>query len=170
MSTHAEAFGRPSNRVAALQPPPARPTAPRSAPAAPTPTVATPTPAPHTKARILIMVTTHLRERLKAVAASKNKTYQDLVFDAIEATVDDLPDLLAHRTGKSTNTGLFNRTTARPQTTAEGRVQVTIRGVTHQNRAVLNGLVQSTGAPSLTALITAALEAHLPERPRSLRN
>lgn len=169
MSDNAAAFARPS-RVTALQPPPARPTAPHSAQPAPTPTMATPKPSPHAKERVLIMVTAHLRDRLKAVAASKNKTYQDLVFDAVEATVDDLPDLMVHRTGQgTTNTGLFNRATTRPHTSAEGKVQVTIRGVTPQNRAVLDGLVQSTGAPSLTALITAALEAHLPERPRSLR-
>lgn len=167
MSENAAAFARPS-RVAAITPPPARPTTARSAQPAPTPTMATPKPSPHE--RVLIMVTTHLRDRLKAVATSKNTTYRDLVFDAIESTVDKLPELMTHRTGQETNTGLFNRSTTRPNTSAEGKVQVTIRGITAQNRAVLNDLVQSTGAPSLTALITAALEAHLPERPRSLRN
>lgn len=172
MSTDlADAFAKP-NRAAGLQPPPPRATTPiTTTPVAetpPPPTRARTAPAAN-NGRAIIQVSVALRDRLRAVATTKNKTYRDVIFDAVEATIDDLPDLLEHHSQATTNTELFERASTRPHTTTEGRVQVTIRGLTPQNRAVLNDLVQRTHAPSMTALLTAALEAHLPERPRALR-
>lgn len=180
MNDLAAAFTKP-DRAAGLQPPNTRPR-PKAAPTQPAASAAAAAPAiarPETTTRAgthgtagraIILVSVQLRDRLRAVATSKGKTYRDLILDAVEATVDDLPELITKHTGtKTVNTGLFERTVT-TTTPSEGKVQVTIRGLTPQHRQVLTDLVQQTGAPSLTALLVAALEAHLPERPRSLRS
>lgn len=176
------AFAAP-NRAAGLRPLPARDTtkSPAAAPAEQAQTVRPPAasqPATTRRAprrtstgdRLLIALPLSLRDRLRAVAQTRQVTYRDLVLDAIEATVDELPSLLTPQASETVHTGLFERAATRKTKPAtEGTAQVTIRGLTPQNRDVLAQLVTDTGATSLTQLITTALDKHLPERPRALR-
>lgn len=169
----------PPDRAAGLRKLPQRPARPGPPAESPAQTQTVRPPASSTPARkpqasssdrLLIALPQSLRDRLRAVAQTRQVTYRDLILDAIEATIDELPQLIAaHDTTTTVNTGLFERTTHRRPASPEGTAQVTIRGLNPQNRDVLAQLVIDTGAASLTELIATALDKHLPERPRALR-
>lgn len=116
--------------------------------------------------RLVVALPVALRDRARAYAASRAETYQDVVLAAVEAVHDQLPQLLdAHRVeavpATSEAKGLFDHQPRQPKEPA-AKVQVTIRGLSHHDRRVLEDLVESTGAANLTEMITVALEAHLP--------
>lgn len=116
--------------------------------------------------RLVIALPVALRDRARAHAASRAETYQDVVLAAIEAVHDQLPQLLdAHRLeavpATSETKGLFDHQ-PRQRKEPAATVQVTIRGLSHHDRRVLEDLVESTGAANLTEMITVALEEYLP--------
>lgn len=116
--------------------------------------------------RLVIALPAALRDRARAHAASRAETYQDVVLAAVEAVHDQLPQLLdAHRLeaipATSEPEGLFDHQPRQHKEPA-ATVQVTIRGLSHHDRGVLEDLVESTGAANLTEMITVALDAHLP--------
>lgn len=138
---------------------------------APAPAAAgAPHPAPGQHRAILVLWTPEsIRARMRAVRATKETPFIDIVLDAIEATVDQLPDLVVKQAQPQTVHGrLFDRVQAaagQPET----KVQVTIRGALPSHLAVIDDLVKTTGAPNRSALITLALDQALPARPRAQR-
>lgn len=116
--------------------------------------------------RLVLWTPKRIRKRMQAVQAKKGTSYLDQVLDAIEATVDDLPDLVATGAEPTAVKGkLFERTVANPDAEPEpgDRVQLTIRGVLDSQLAVIDELVKSSGAKSRSALVNAALDAALPK-------
>lgn len=116
--------------------------------------------------RLVIALPATLRDRARAHAASRAETYLDVVLAAIQEVHDQLPRLLdEHRLDAipTTNepTGLFDHQ-PRQHKEPTATVQVTIRGLSHHDRGVLEDLVESTGAANLTEMITVALDDHLP--------
>lgn len=117
---------------------------------------------------LVLSVPRRIRDRMQAarargIAVGKPYNYLDQVLDAIEATVDDLPDLVRRGAGRSvTKTGLFEReVVTRPE--PEPTVQLTIRGVLPSQFDVIDRLVADTGAEYRSTLIVAALDAALPQ-------
>lgn len=103
-----------------------------------------------------------IRARMQAVRTSTGTLYLDQVLDALEASVDELDELVANETApKTVQTGLFVREQAAP-TGAEPRKQLTIRGVLQSQIDVIDGLVESTGAGSRSRLVNLALDRYLP--------
>lgn len=109
-----------------------------------------------------------LMERLERFKTEQGLSHPTILFDAIDSTIDRLPDLVQKRTvsvsapsGKS----LFSR----PQTVvrrsvgsdAEPKDTFIIR-ISQENKDILTQLVTETGAPSRTVLLVAAYEAYLP--------
>lgn len=168
----ATAFAKPS-RASQLHMPPRRPQpATRPAPASSPPPGEPPTPAKPVPAptQILVLYTPEsIRTRMRAVQAAKRTTFMEQVLDAIEATIDDLDHLIHERTQPATIKGRLFERKAPPAPVEETKVQVTIRGALPSQLHVIDQLVEQTGAPNRSALITAALDHHLPVRPRAMR-
>lgn len=103
--------------------------------------------------------------RLIAYKKSSGLSHPNILFDAIEATADRLPELIKENTVTVGSTGrsLFNRpqTVAKRSTDGEPKKTFIVR-ISEENKAVVDGLVEQTGAPSRNALFTAAYEAFLP--------
>lgn len=114
--------------------------------------------------RLVLWTPVAIRARMQAVQAASGTLYLDQVLDALEATVDRLPDLVTEATSAPHVQGpLFERTVAASaETGSPQRVQLTIRGVLNSQLAVIDQLVETSGAPSRSALINAALDATLP--------
>lgn len=136
----------------------------------PTPRKASPRPAPTRpaagQARLVLWTPKRIRKRMQTVQAKKGTSYLDQVLDAIEATIDDLPNLVATDAEPIAVKGkLFERTVAAAEapTEPDARVQLTIRGVLDSQLAVIDQLVESSGAKSRSALVNAALDAALPK-------
>lgn len=108
-----------------------------------------------------------IRARMRA-KAKDGVRFLDQVLDALEDNADELDQLVADTSPKVHAGRLFERTVPRESTT-ETRVQVTIRGALPSHLDVIDQLVTTTGAGSRSALISAALDKHLPKRPRSMR-
>ena len=99
---------------------------------------------------------------MQAEQRRSGRRYLDQVLDSLEATIDDLPDLIAHTGEKAHVRGaLFERVVESDQ--HDRRVQLTIRGVLTSQLDVIDELVASTGAASRSALVNAALDASLPK-------
>ncbi len=103
-----------------------------------------------------IYISAAIRERLRDTAGER--TYTEVVLEAIESTLEEL------RTKFNTvarSESMFSGR-ARPQNKAHAEpfVQVTIRPL-KDDLAIVDGLVEQLGAPSRSALISAALEIHL---------
>lgn len=114
-------------------------------------------------ARLVLWTPLSIRTRMQAVRNQRGTLYLDQVLDALESTVDDLPDLVHQATSAPVVQGrLFERTTSAPPQSDERRVQLTINGFLRTHIDVIDALVTSTGAPSRSALINAALDATLP--------
>lgn len=116
--------------------------------------------------RLVIALPATLRDRARAHAASKGETYLDVVLAAVEEVHDQLPQLLdKHRQDAIPptieSTGLFEHQPRQPKEPT-ATVQVTIRGLSHHDRKVLEDLVETTGAANLTEMITVSLDEHLP--------
>ncbi len=137
---------------------------PASPPVAPTSTSAA-TAAPGRPAagegRLVLWTPETIRARMQAEQRRSGRRYLDQVLDSIEATLEQLPDLVARSGEKAHVRGaLFERVVETDH--HDRRVQLTIRGVLDSQLAVIDQLVASTGAQSRSALVNAALDAHLP--------
>ena len=114
--------------------------------------------------RLVLWTPVSIRARMQAVRQDKGTLYLDQVLDAIEATYDEIGDLVARATGPVQVQGrLFERTAAAPVEGAEQRVQLTIRGVLDSQLHVIDELVDQHSAGSRSALVNAALDATLPQ-------
>lgn len=114
--------------------------------------------------RLVLWTPVSIRARMQAVRQDNGTLYLDQVLDAIEATYDEIGDLVARATGPVQVQGrLFERTAAAPVEGAEQRVQLTIRGVLDSQLHVIDELVDQHSAGSRSALVNAALDATLPQ-------
>lgn len=108
-----------------------------------------------------------LSARIRAFKASTKVSMPTLVLDAIEATVDDLPQLIAERLGvqhpKAAQRKLFDRPapTVRISSRDEKTEAYPMRMRT-DHVAVLDQLKDEVGAPSRNLLMVVALDAYLP--------
>lgn len=112
--------------------------------------------------KLILSASTPIRQRLRAVRNATERVYRDQVLDALEATVDDLPELIERLNRPVVATGrLFDRDVAPKPATGETK-QLTIAGFTASQLEVIDHLVQSTGATGRNQLVIAALDEHLP--------
>lgn len=126
--------------------------------------------APTSDGRLVVALPVALRDRAKAVAATRGETYAEVVLRAIQETHPRLGDLVSSRRGdEGPAIGSLFEHRAKPKRVAEATVQVTIRGLSQHDRGVLDRLVDEVGAANLTELVTVALDEHLPARPRAMR-
>lgn len=118
--------------------------------------------APVITGRLVLWSPVTIRTRMQAHRAATGKRYVDQVLDALEATVDDLPNLLDQASRGRQHTGrLFEREEpANPDTPV--KVQLTITGFADSQLSVIDQLVDDLGTESRSALINTALDAHLP--------
>jgi hypothetical protein len=109
-----------------------------------------------------IYISAAIRERLRTTAGER--TYTEIVLEAIESSLDQLR---ARFNTVARSSSMFSGR-ARPQNKAHAEpfVQVTIRPL-RDDLAIVDGLVEQLGAPSRSALISAALEIFLPAGPSS---
>ncbi len=115
--------------------------------------------------RLVLWTPVAVRARMQAVQAEHGTLYRDQVLDAIEATVDELPGLVAAAAGGSVAAvrgRLFERRPPQRRQQSEQRVQLTIGGFLASQLTIIDELVVSTGAASRSALVNAALDAALP--------
>lgn len=144
---------------------------PRSAPKRTTPTTDSVNPqlsggegAKATEA-IQVSLPKSLYERYLAYKQSSGLSHPNILFDAIEATANELPDLVKANAIEVGGTGrqLFNRrrTVTVHTDDAEPRETFIVR-ISGENKAIIADLVSSTGAPSRNALFIAAYEAFVP--------
>lgn len=97
-------------------------------------------------------------EALRIRARTDRSSQPNVILDAIEANIDRLDELLhGGRQTDPTDGGLFRRL-APP--VSQDTVPITVR-VTAQALGTIDDLVAKHNAPSRTALIVAALNAHL---------
>ncbi|PPF32634.1 hypothetical protein [Pseudoclavibacter sp. AY1H1] len=139
---------------------------------APKARVAQPTKAPESSSTALqvdgykpipVPMWTELLQRLEAHRKATGRSNPTIVFDAIDATIDKLPDLLAGRVASApTAKSLFDREDLRVHQERRNTERINIR-IRDSNRTVLDELVKQVGAPDRSAMITAALDSYLPE-------
>lgn len=178
-----KASKRPSTKAqepakAPAQAQPSTPAEPSAVPEVAAPPVAKKAPAPRARAaaressepgRLVLWTTVSIRSRMKALQAATDRVYRDQVLDALEATHQQLPDLVAKTSTAPTTTvrgALFERVEAVTAADDKGdeRKQLTIRHFLESQLDVIDHLVKTTGAKSRSALVNAALDAYLPER------
>ncbi|MBF0816266.1 hypothetical protein IR155_07600 [Microbacterium paludicola] len=108
-----------------------------------------------------------LSARIREFKSSTKVSMPTLVLDAVEATVDDLPQLIAERLGvqhpKAAQRKLFDRPapTVRISSRDEKTEAYPMRMRT-DHVAVLDQLKDEVGAPSRNLLMVVALDAYLP--------
>lgn len=116
-------------------------------------------------AKLVLWTPISIRSRMQRVRTETGKKYADQILDALEATIDDLPDLIAAAVeAKQVHGRLFDRR-VEVETSEEIRKQLTIPGVTASHLAVIDDLVESTGAGSRSKLVNVALDQALPPAP-----
>jgi hypothetical protein len=107
-----------------------------------------------------------LYQRLISFKSKTGLSHPNILFDAIDATAAELPDLIKARTvqlGSSTGTSLFNRpkTVVKRDATDEPKETFIVR-ITKQNKAILDGLVKDVAAPNRNVLLVVAYDSYLP--------
>lgn len=144
----------------AAQEPSSPPAAPKPRKAAKKATAAATRPAAG-EGRLVLWTPEAIRARMQTEQRTSGKRYLDQVLDAIEATYEQLPDLIAASGEKAHVQGsIFERVVETDH--HDRRVQLTIRGVLDSQLDVIDQLVTSSGAASRSALVNAALDANLP--------
>jgi hypothetical protein len=96
-----------------------------------------------------------LSKELRELARSRNMTNADVIFDALESTLEELPELLKPPAGGER--GMFTRTPTKP---VGQKVQISGR-IQEDNLAIIDRLVDQHGAESRSQLIEVALRAYL---------
>ena len=94
-------------------------------------------------------------EQVRDMARRADLTNADVIFDAIEATQDDLPRLLPAPVSPAGNDRLFARAERRP---VGKKVQISAV-ISPSNLAAIDGLVERLGADSRSHLVEVALSA-----------
>ena len=98
-----------------------------------------------------------LSEQLRDAAREQAKTHAEVIFDAIEAQLDELGALLHDSEPVTSGGGVFTRAEPRQ---AGPKVQVSGQ-IRSDNLSVIDRLVEQHGAGSRSQLIEVALRAHL---------
>lgn len=96
-----------------------------------------------------------LSKELRELARSENKTNADVIFDALESTLEELPELLKPPAGGED--GMFTRTPTKP---VGQKVQITGR-IQEDNLTIIDRLVDQHGAESRSQLVEVALRGYL---------
>lgn len=111
---------------------------------------------PHTVFYLPLNLSTELRD----FARQRNKTNADVIFDALESTLEELPELLkgpAGGPGGDVSHGMFTRTPTKP---VGQKVQISGR-IQDDNLAIIDRLVDQHGAESRSHLVEVALRSYL---------
>lgn len=138
------------------------PTAPRKAPQATKTPRKAPRRAPVITGRLVLWSPVSLRSRMQTNRAATGKRYADQVLDALEETIDQLPELLDQANRGRQHTGrLFEREEPASKATPV-KVQLTITGFSDSQLQVIDKLVEELGTESRSTLINTALDQHLP--------
>jgi hypothetical protein len=111
---------------------------------------------------VILQLPNSTADRLRDSARQRGVTYKELALDAVEATADQLPDLLAAQRPKARAEGLFAGERVAVQVRPEGRRQVSIK-LTETSIAALDDLATQHGARSRSELVATALDAYLAE-------
>lgn len=141
---------------AANRPEPAPAAAPEPAAARePQPEATRPRRRPHT----VFYLPLDLSKELRELARRRNKTNADVIFDALESTLEELPQLLNPQAGGEADSshGMFTRTPTKP---VGQKVQISGR-IQDDNLAIIDRLVNQHGAESRSQLVEVALRAYL---------
>jgi predicted DNA-binding protein len=136
----------------------------KAAPSRKTPSAAKDAKSTAGRTQIIVYLPVDLAERLRAAGEETGRTHLQLVTDALDATHERLDDLLvAAGYVESSSSGLFGKS-VRPvsrRPSRRGSAQVSLRPPVDV-REVMDRLVEKHSAPSRSALIEVALNAHLP--------
>ncbi len=125
---------------------------------------------PVTTTQVSVYLTPDAIAAVRRARAGGRRTNADVALDAIDATVDRLPKLLAsRRTGPDRPNSLFPARPRPARAASDGprRVLWSMKA-TAAELAVIDRLVDTAGAASRSELIATAIEAHL-TRPRRRR-
>ena len=117
----------------------------------------------------VVTIRKDIDDRLMAYRKTTRKSHPVILFDAIEGTYEQLPELVRIALGKEADSkpgpSLFDRSprTETPITTGESVVRVdhTIR-ITRANRRKLTEIAEEVGAPSRNFMMEIAYDAFLP--------
>lgn len=115
---------------------------------------------------VQISLPSSIEARLAKFKAESGLSHPNILFDAIEATAERLPELVKAKTiqlGSAASVSLFNR----PQTAVKRDIanepkKTFIIRITKQNKAVLDDLVNQVEAPNRNVLIVTAYDTYLP--------
>lgn len=110
------------------------------------------------RAHTVFYLTIDVSDRLRDVARRQNKTNADVIFDAIEAALPQLPDLLTPaRVSGRPGGGVFDRGAVKP---IGKKVQMSAV-ISGRNLKVIDQLVAEHGAQSRSQLVEASLNVYL---------
>lgn len=109
---------------------------------------------------VILQLPNAIADQLRDHARQRGVTYKELTLDAVEATADHLPDLLAAQRPQARSTGLFAGERVATQARPEGRRQVSIK-LTEASIAALDELAAQHGARSRSELVATALAEYL---------
>lgn len=115
---------------------------------------------------LVLWTPSSIRSRMQAYRVSIGTQYRDQVLDALEATVDELPALVAAKSAPREVEGkLFSREVAPAESSPadDPRMQLTIRGFLQSQLEVIDSLVEQAEAGSRSKLINTALDNFLPQ-------
>src|SRR4051812_2882712 len=112
---------------------------------------------------VIVQLPNAIADRLRDQARTRSVTYKELILDAVEATVEQLGDLVAQRRPPAREVGsLFAGERTTPLVRPEGRRQISIK-LTEASITALDNLATNLGAKSCSELIAIALDAYVPE-------
>jgi hypothetical protein len=113
-----------------------------------------------TGSSVVVYLAVSLRSRLRAHAAATGRSHTQIVFDALNDTHTRLTELTGTPMPEPVRDGIFVAQRSGRRQHREDQVQVSIRP-NPENLAVIDGLAGRHTAGNRSALIAAALDAHL---------
>jgi hypothetical protein len=118
---------------------------------------------------VIVQLPNAIADRLRNQARTRSVTYKELILDAVEATVDQLGDLIAQQRPRAREVGsLFAGERTAALVRPEGRRQISIK-LTEASITALDDLATTHGAKSRSELIAIALDAYLSQAGRIVR-
>ena len=105
-----------------------------------------------------------INERYEAYKQTSGSSHPEILFDAIDATAEQLPDLIRAKYGEVKASSLFNRPNRTMKTFApEEKSKTFIVRVREDNANILEDLWRQLGAPNRNAMIVVAYDEFLPK-------
>lgn len=105
-----------------------------------------------------------ISKRYEAYKSSTGHSHSEILFDAIDETIDRLPELIRAKYGESKSTSIFNRPNRTTVTFApEEDSSMFIVRVRKDNVDILEDLWNRLGAPNRNAMIVVAYDEFLPK-------